>query len=233
MHGVGEKLKKRRLEKSLSLDEVYRQTKIQPHILEDLEEGKAINSLGPIYAKNFLRTYAQYLGLDVEKLLREYRHSQKPKKAKSEVVLEKRHKSFPQLKPVLIARIASSVILVIFLIFYSRFTLKRINEPSQDLKGPKVKIRVLPAEEVKTDLLILEVKALEDCWMRVKADEEELFQGILTNGKRKRWPAKDKIELRIGKPEALEVELNGQALDLKQIKVKRRLIVTHEGIVAK
>ena len=49
MQNVGEKLKKARLEKGLSLDEVYRQTRIHLRVLEALEEDRAHNLLSFIY----------------------------------------------------------------------------------------------------------------------------------------------------------------------------------------
>lgn len=235
MQNVGEKLKKARLDKKLSLKQVYQQTKIQPQILEALEEGKPYEPLSPVYFKSFLKAYANYLKLDGDKLLREYSHGQKPRTPQEEVVLEKRHKDkvTEDHNPMLIIRAISAVVLVIFLIFYFRFAANKIKQSTLEAKNQKVKIRVLPTGELKPDDFNLEVKALSDCWMRVSADGEELFQGTLAKGKKEKWQAKNRIELRIGKPEALEVRLNGKVIDLKKIKVKKKLIITHQGVVGK
>jgi len=130
-------------------------------------------------------------------------------------------------------RAVSVVALVFVFVFYFRFVLRHIFELAPQTKDRKVKVRVMPAPAVKTEDLILEVKALDACWLRVTADKQELFQGILLKGKRERWQAKERIELRIGKPEALDVRFNGEQIDLKNAKVKKRLIVTREGIVGK
>ncbi len=69
MQSVGEKLRDARLGKNLSLEEVYRVTKIHLPVLEALEQDRAHNFLSFVYIKGFLKTYAQYLGLDAHKLL--------------------------------------------------------------------------------------------------------------------------------------------------------------------
>ena len=237
MQSVGEKLKKARLEKNLSLDEVYKQTKIHSRVLEALEQDRAHNFLSPVYIKGFLRAYARYLGLNGEKLLKEYIDSQKveapvqPQPA--EAAIEKKDKAFPPLNPFLIFRVALSILLAIGLVFYFRYVLKNISAAEKKGKVQKVKIEVIPAPAVKVEDLILEVKTLDACWMRVKADNQSIFEKTLPKGKRERWQAKEKIELRIGKPEALEVFVNGKPINLKKAKVKRTLLITHEGIKGK
>jgi len=234
MQSVGEKLRDARLGKNLSLEEVYRATKIHPPVLEALEQDRAHNFLSFVYIKGFLKTYAQYLGLDAEKLLAEYIDSRKPEPPRQpEVVLKRRHKRFAKVNLFPIIRTVSVVALAFVFVFYFRFVLRHIFELAPQAKDRKVKVRVMPAPAVKTEDLVLEVKALNACWLRVTADKQELFQGILPKGKRERWQAKEKIELRIGKPEALDVRFNGEQINLKDVKVKKRLIVTHEGVVGK
>ncbi len=234
MQSVGEKLRNARLGKSLSLEDVYRATKIHPPVLEALEQDRAHNFLSFVYIKGFLKTYAQYLGLDAEKLLAEYINSRRPEPPRRpEVVLERRHKVFPKVNLFLIARVVSVVALVFVFVFYFRFVLRHIFELAPQTKGQKTKVRVISAPMVKTENLILEVKALDACWLRVVTDKEEVFQAILPKGKRERWQAQESIELRIGKPEALDVRFNGEQIDLKAAKVKKRLTLTHEGFVGK
>lgn len=233
MQSVGEKLRKARLEKNLSLDEVYKQTRVHSGVLQALEEDRSHNFLSFIYIKGFLKTYARYLGLDAEKLLKEYVDSQKVETHPQEVPLEKKRKIIPQLKPFLIVRIVLTLIFFVAFIFYFRFVLWRISTPTEETKRQKVKVTVLPASQVKVEDLVLEVKTLDTCWMRVKADNRVIFQSTLLKGRRERWQAKEKIELRIGKPEALEVFLNGKPVDLKRLQVKRSLVITQKGIEGK
>ncbi|MDP2941151.1 MAG: DUF4115 domain-containing protein [Candidatus Omnitrophota bacterium] len=63
METVGAKLKKIRLEKGLTLEEVQKKTKIQLNILQAIE-GDSITNISPVYLKGFLKIYCQVLGLD-------------------------------------------------------------------------------------------------------------------------------------------------------------------------
>ena len=59
----GTRLKKLRLEKGISLEEIQKKTKIHPNILRAIE-GDAITDLSPIYLKSFLKIYCKFLGVD-------------------------------------------------------------------------------------------------------------------------------------------------------------------------
>ncbi len=239
MQSVGEKLREERLKKQVSLDDVYKETKVHPRILEALEQDRAHNFLSPIYIKGFIRTYARYLGLDAEALLKEYIDSQKTEPpAEPELVLEKRgqapFKALPNLKPLLVFRIALSVLLTFGLIFYFRYVWKHISTADKKAKAQKVRVQVLPARgKIEAEDLVVEIKTLDECWLRVKTDGESVFEKTLAKGKNERWQAKERIELRIGKPEAVQVLLNGKPIDLKKVKVKRSLLITQNGIAGK
>lgn len=60
----GEKLKKIRLAKGLSLEEIQKKTKINLNILKAIE-GDSITNLEPIYIKGFLKIYCKFLGVDL------------------------------------------------------------------------------------------------------------------------------------------------------------------------
>lgn len=61
---VGRNLKLAREEKNLSLDEVSRATKIKKDFLSAIEEDRYDLLPGPVFASGFVRSYADYLGLD-------------------------------------------------------------------------------------------------------------------------------------------------------------------------
>ncbi len=64
MHpSVGEQLKAARTDKQLSLKDVAASTKIQPWILESLEQDTLQTTMNPAYARNFLISYARFLHL--------------------------------------------------------------------------------------------------------------------------------------------------------------------------
>jgi cytoskeletal protein RodZ len=69
MTGIGEQLRAAREARSLSLDEVERQTRIRARLLAALEAEDFSAFASPAQARGFLRNYAAFLGLDVEALL--------------------------------------------------------------------------------------------------------------------------------------------------------------------
>lgn len=63
MEGLGDKLKKIRLEKGLSLEEVQKRTRIHLNILKAIE-GESLTNLSPVYLKGFIKIYCHALGLN-------------------------------------------------------------------------------------------------------------------------------------------------------------------------
>lgn len=91
---LGEKLKKLRSDKRISLSEVSRWTKIQLVYLERLEEGEYSKLPADVYVKGFLRSYGEFLGIDEQVLVKLYEKEKGIKKN-----LEKsRNPSSPKLK---------------------------------------------------------------------------------------------------------------------------------------
>jgi cytoskeleton protein RodZ len=77
---IGPLLEKKRLEKGLSLKEVEQATKIRTRYLEGLEREDPTMLPDPVYARGFLKTYANFLGLDGEQLSREFRDHRAPRR---------------------------------------------------------------------------------------------------------------------------------------------------------
>jgi cytoskeletal protein RodZ len=67
---VGDLLRSAREGKSLTLDAVNRETKISVGILNSLEQDDFEAVGNDIYLKGFLRTYARFLGLDFDQVIR-------------------------------------------------------------------------------------------------------------------------------------------------------------------
>lgn len=73
LNEIGERLRQRREELGLSLRDAQTATKIRWRYLEALEQGDDSVIPGYVYAKGFLRTYAEYLGLDGWELVEAYK----------------------------------------------------------------------------------------------------------------------------------------------------------------
>ncbi len=69
---VGSVLKGRRKELNLSLKEIENSTSIRSSYLEAIEEGQIQQHIAGVYASGFMRQYANFLGLDADKMMREH-----------------------------------------------------------------------------------------------------------------------------------------------------------------
>jgi cytoskeleton protein RodZ len=72
MGSFGDRLKKEREQRSISLDDISLTTKIGTRMLRALEEEKFEQLPGGIFNKGFVRAYARHLGLDEEQTLADY-----------------------------------------------------------------------------------------------------------------------------------------------------------------
>ena len=72
MASFGERLKREREKRKVSLDEIALSTKIGTRMLHALEEEKFEQLPGGIFNKGFVRAYARHLGLDEEQTIADY-----------------------------------------------------------------------------------------------------------------------------------------------------------------
>src|SRR5271166_5576955 len=73
MAEIGSTLREARMRAHIDISEVEAQTKIRAKYLRAIENEEWDLLPGPIYAKSFLRTYGDYLGLDSRMLVDEYK----------------------------------------------------------------------------------------------------------------------------------------------------------------
>ncbi len=76
MQTIGQRLKAAREEKQLTLDRIFEATRIRVNYLRALEDDDLSVMPSPVQARGYLRNYAEYLGLDIDRLLEEMRSSQ-------------------------------------------------------------------------------------------------------------------------------------------------------------
>ncbi|GAF23548.1 transcriptional regulator in cluster with unspecified monosaccharide ABC transport system [Bacillus sp. JCM 19047] len=74
MSELGNYLKENREEKQLSLDDLQQRTKIQKRYLVAIEEGNFDTLPGIFYARAFVKTYAEAVGLNAEEVLTTYKN---------------------------------------------------------------------------------------------------------------------------------------------------------------
>jgi len=68
---VGDIFKAKRNELNLSLKEVENSTSIRSSYLEAIEEGQIHDYISGVYALGFMKQYGQFLGVDIEGMIRD------------------------------------------------------------------------------------------------------------------------------------------------------------------
>src|SRR5437868_13936449 len=79
MQPIGERLREARRRQGRDISEVEAATKIRAKYLRALENDEFTMLPGSTYVKSFLRTYAEYLGLDAHLLVEEFRAQHEPR----------------------------------------------------------------------------------------------------------------------------------------------------------
>lgn len=72
MVSIGEELKREREYREISLREISDATKINIRMLEAIERDNFAMLPGGIFNRNFIRAYAEFIGLDPEVIIRKY-----------------------------------------------------------------------------------------------------------------------------------------------------------------
>ncbi len=69
---IGDLFKTKRNEMNLSLKEIENSTSIRSSYLSSIEDGRIDQFLTPVYTSGFIRQYASFLGMDVDRMIKEY-----------------------------------------------------------------------------------------------------------------------------------------------------------------
>jgi hypothetical protein len=231
---IGNSLREARLRQGLDFPEIEQGTKIRGKYLRALEDEQFEVLPAQTYVKGFLRSYAEYLGLDGQLYVDEYNSRF--------VVGEEEPQSRPRRSapPSRGVQVQSRVVLLTLLGIVSVTALVIVawtrGEPPQvtpvGLGSPKATTHqtlVVPAAKASVRLL---VKASSGpCWLQVhktSATGPILFQGTLDQGQKQLFTAR-KLWITLDRPENLVTVLNGRTRLLPVGGVKT-LIVTPRGI---
>lgn len=133
MASLGEELKRERELREISLREISEATKISMRILEAIEKNNYKILPGGIFNRNFIRAYAEFIGVDPENAVNKY--CQQSTTVPGEETLSKVNAGFSVVnrsEPVSKQRMALYAILaivVVSLLFYGLYRLRKNGTP--------------------------------------------------------------------------------------------------------
>jgi len=237
--GIGERLRNAREAKGLSLRAVADLTRIRAVYLQALEDEQFGQLPGAVYARGFLRTYADALGLDADRLMDAYPGAFEPPgpaligTAGVEIPIRP---AAPRSRLRVVATYVAAVLgvglVAVGVIGYLQ--LRQFNEPvppeavvpapapapepvpetSQppiaSPEPPPAALEAEPPHPAVIDGVSLEVRTEGTSWLRVTADGERVFQGLLHEGETRAWQAKRRLTIRVGNSPAVQVTVNGR-----------------------
>ncbi len=142
METAGTRLKKLRLEKGISLEEVQKKTKIHLDILKSIEDDSLVN-LNPVYIKGFVKIYCGFLGVDSGEYLSGYKENGSVIPAKLQEKDEELFWGSGGRKPFFMPRIVVIIVSIVTLLFLSLWLAKFISSKAAASKKSHTNL-VLP-----------------------------------------------------------------------------------------
>lgn len=236
MFEIGNSLREARLRQHLEFPEIEQATKIRGKYLRALEDEQFEVLPAQTYVKGFLRSYAEYLGLDGQLYVDEY--NSRFVVGEEDAPARPRRSAPPQSRG---AQVQSRVVLLTLLGIAAVTAIVIVawtwGEPQ---KKEPVGLATTPAQTpgavakppVATNGVRLIVTAVRgNCWLEVhsgSATGRIIFQGTLERGQRHVFTGR-KLWITLDRPENLRTILNGRTRVLSGGGVKT-LIVTARGI---
>jgi cytoskeleton protein RodZ len=230
MTNFGATFKKARESRGISLDEIAHETRISTRFLAAIENEEFHVLPGGVFNRGFVRSFAEAVGLDADQAVADYeRLSSVPQP--TDVIASATQgppRSTRNLYPVAIAVLAVAVGIFYFVTRESAPTIESskspkvaatgqsapaqqaVTAPESPPKGaPADSVKPEPPPSVKTQVLTLDIQALEKTWIKVAADGNSANTGeILEPGMTRKFTAESSLHLSVGNAAGLTLKIN-------------------------
>jgi cytoskeleton protein RodZ len=221
---IGNSLREARLRQGLEFVEVEQATKIRGKYVRALEDEQFEILPGQTYVKGFLRTYAEYLGLDGQLYVDEYNSRYIP--GDEETPLRAQSKSTVGRNPrvessvVLVALAAIGIVTALVVVAW-RFGNDTPETAIPDFSSEPAETRAKrparkPARPAAPIARVTITGALGDSWVEVHqrtAAGRELYRGTLEAGSTIRF-AQRRMHVVMGRPGNLRLKVNGRVVEV-------------------
>ncbi len=235
--GIGERFRRAREARRLSLADVERLTKIRDTYLAALESER-FDALPPHpYSKGFIRVYARVLGLDAERMVAEFEARFPPAPAPGlsravEIPLEPAA-PVPRWRRLLTYALGALLVFALYVAYVGYTQWREFARPitaatpvPSPVAGPSTpapgsvatpgaapEATPAPAESPPRPAgVTVTLTTTGKSWIRVIADGERVFQEILEAGNTRTWTAERELTIRIGNAAAVDLIVNGRPL---------------------
>jgi len=232
---IGQRLKRARANKSLSFEEIHKATKIQPSVLIALEEDRTDQILSPIYARNFVKEYANFLGMDVPSIMQEY-DAQGKAVPEPELIVGEQKKIIKNKKPFKVRfsfkkqyfiYVVSGLLVIIVMIGM----VKLVGFIGSKLKANQEVSSKMPEALVPlVEELELTIKVTDETWVKIEADGQRVFENIIRSHGSETWKANNSFKAWVGNAGNVKFILNGNDLGSPGRGVIKNIVIDREGM---
>jgi cytoskeletal protein RodZ len=231
----GEELRRERVVRDISLEEISIATKISVRLLDALERSDLTRLPAPAFTRGFIRAYANHLGIDAEEKVNAYLADLAAMKTDAEAPASTKRPR-PRSRFWRGRKTAGSIVAGVSAILLlsgliARPELRRPRPEARRLPAtlepisfrnvtvsnePTPPIRTepppasLPAAEERV-VLLLECDG--DSWMELSADGQTVFSGLLRRGERRAFESRQGFRLTLGNAGGVRVTVDGRSLE--------------------
>lgn len=236
---IGQLLKSRRESLKLSVQDVVDRTRIKKTYVEAMEAGDFSVFDGPVFIRNFIRTYGRFLGMQDSKLmemLAESAPAEKPKEVPEPAPEDSTSES--DSRDNTLFAIGMWVVVAIVLVGIGVYYFKRSSEEVVEVSLPPVATEQFsaiapaetegisaatsveqsdtpppPSEVIAPTKHRIELKASTEVWMYVESEERKL-ERVMQAGDRQAMSFEKFVRLRIGNAGGIQATMDGRELEL-------------------
>ncbi len=238
---IGSILRRQRKSNKLDLEEIAKELKIKPEYLEALENDQFELLPGRLYQRSFLKSYARFLDLDHDHILKMFDQLEKSQTllgresegTRSREDFTREGLTFPSEVQSRRSRagyqfaVLAGLVLGIFCVIYlAKPGMKKGYDSASELSAVVAESLATEEETVDTtsfayrldNLLVrstqmtLRIEAQGDSWVKIVVDKKNLFSGFIATEMAVEFKANDYFSIHLGKNEGVEMYLNGMKM---------------------
>lgn len=231
----GEELRRERLVREITLEEISAATRISVRLLTALEEGDLSRLPSPAFTRGFIRSYAGHIGIDPEEKVCGYMAALAEASAGTTPATVRVRRHFLRGRGAAAGTIVGGVTGVLLLLGLiarperhpaprqekvvsarsGHVELKHVaisNEPTPAVRQAEP-VSPAAAEPNADPLVSLLLEVNEDSWTKLEASGETLFAGLLRKGEVRKFEARGGFRLSLGNAGGVRVTVDGRALE--------------------
>jgi cytoskeletal protein RodZ len=213
--GIGTKLRRARIERSLSIEETAWRTRIRPDTLRALEseEFKDIGHLATV--RTHLHSYARFLGIDPTQVVDQFEQQQDEPLPSALEELDRQVKTArkpPRAKWLIAAALSTAVLIAAAIagVLGGQAERPAVDPSANALSRLVPSPGAVPASEARVTMRVLATARTE---ISITADGAHLFDGTLLANESKTFRARDTLDIMVANAGTVELSLNGVKLE--------------------